>query len=235
MIAEMSPQQALIFLNTANILYLICYAVRDVLWLRIFCVVAMCAIMPYYLWGTVETQWFCIWWNLAFMAINAFWIVVIIQQRRPPNMTAEQKRLYYDVFEKSCSPQDMLALLSAATWIDIPNGETIVSKNSNPAGLMLIDKGQANVIVENSLVAKLSRGDFIGEMSFLTGEPAVADVNAASSIKIIRWDKQNLDKLFDGRPELKSSVNEIIGRDLIYKIVSNENKLPELSHDTVIS
>ncbi len=235
MLAEMSAFQALVFLNAANILYLICYALKDVLWLRIFCVIAMCTIMPYYIWGVSEVQYGCIWWNVAFMTINLYWIVVIISERKPPKMSVEQKRLYQDVFERSCSPRDMLKLLSVASWIDFPIGERIVNCNSNPNGLVLIDSGVANVISDGQLLAELARGDFVGEMSYLTGEPAVADVVAASTMRIIRWETKDLEKLFEGRSELKSAINEIIGRDLIDKIVSRENKLPELSVDTVIS
>ena len=237
MIAEsrmLSPEMALIFLNAANIMYVVCYAVRDVLWLRVFCVTAICTIMPYYLWGTGEVQMGCIWWNLLFLAINSYWIVVIIKQRQPPKMTSTQKQLYSDVFERSCSAQEMLKLLSAAKWIDFEAGQTVINKSSDPNGLVLIAEGTANVIVEKELVARLGRGDFVGEMSYLTGEPAVADVVASCHMKTIRWEKSELENVFDGRPELKSAINEIVGRDLVQKLVSSESKVPELSVDTVI-
>ena len=236
MFEQMSPMTALVFLNVANVLYLICYAVRDVLWLRLFCVIAMCAIMPYYVWGEESPLMFCILWNVVFMAINIFWIVVIIKQRQPPKMTNDQKQLYSEVFERSCSPQEMLALLAVSNRIEFSIGDFIVNRSSNPNGLMLIEQGQANVSSDSGeLLAQLSRGDFVGEMSYLTGEPAVADVVAGAPVNLIRWDKSDLEKLFETRPELKSVVNEIVGRDLVQKIVSNDSQVPELSVDTVIS
>lgn len=236
MLAQMSPTTALIFLNFANILYLVCYAVRDVLWLRLFCVTAMCAIMPYYVWGEETPLMFCIWWNVIFMAINIFWIVVIIRQRQPPKMTYKQKQLFAEVFEPSCSPREMLTLLAVSERVEFQIGELVVNRSSNPNGLMLIEQGQANVTIERdgAVLATLGRGDFIGEMSFLTGEPAVADVAACTPLKIIRWEKKQLENLFESRHDLKSVINEIIGRDLVHKIVSNDVQLPELSVDTVI-
>lgn len=231
----MPMETASYFLIAANILYLICYGVRDVLWLRIFCVTGMCTILPYYFWGEPRILLTCISWNVAFLLINLFWIVVIIRQRRPPKMTEHQKRLFADVFAKSCTPQEMLKLLSIAYSETAAIGGRIVERSSFPNGLMLIDQGTAHVFVGDNLVAKLGRGDFIAEMNYLTGEPAVADVVAATPLKYLRWSKTELEKLFSGRPELKSALNEIVGRNLVSKLTSAEFALPELSVDSVIS
>ena len=233
MLAELT--HAALFLNAANILYLVCYAVKDVLWLRIFCVVAMLTIIPYYLWGTETVQWGCIYWQLAFLALNLFWIIVIIKERRPPRMTATQKRLYDEVFARSCTPQEMLRLLSVAQKVKYETGKTVVSKLSSPEGLMLIEKGKVDVSLDGDLLATLERGDFVCEMSYLTGEPAVADVIAASNVEMIHWNRDDLEKIYEGRPELKSAIHEIIGRDLIAKISSNERTVPELTVDTISS
>jgi hypothetical protein len=229
----LSQDHAAICLTIANILYVICYGVRDVLWLRIFCVMALIMILPYYLWGTAAAQWVCIWWNLVFLAINVFWIVVIVRERQPPPMTEQQRNLYTDVFARSCTPQNMLRLLAAATYIEAKTGEKIVARATNPNALILIDQGTVNVVVERRLLAALSRGDFVGEMSFLTRETAVADVVVASTTRYFRWERDELERLFDRRPELKSVVNELIGKDLVQKLASAEPKVPELSVDSV--
>ena len=236
MLAEIT--QAVVFLNVANFLYLICYSLKDVFWLRIFCVTAMFAIIPYYVWGTYVNghyviQWECIYWQLAFVAINLFWIIVIIRQRQPPKMSDREKHLYDDIFARSCSPQEMLRLLSVANRIQFKSGETIVDKLSHPEGLMLIESGLTRVEVDDRVVANLERGDFVCEMSYLTGEPAVANVIAASSVEMIRWERGALNKIFEGRPELKSGLHEIIGRDLIAKIASKDQTIPELEVETI--
>ena len=229
-----TPDLAIKFLWAANILYLVCYGVRDVLWLRIFCVIAIATILPYYIWGiTGQIQWSCIYWNFLFFAINMFWIVVIIRQRRPPRMTLQQKQLYESVFSKGCTPQDMLQLLSAASFHEAQPGQKLIQKLAPPNSLFLIEEGVANVLVDEDLVAQLRRGDFVGEMSYLTGEPAVADVHAGSNLKYIRWSTSELEKLFDGRHELKSALNQILGIDLVGKLTSKSSTVPELAVETV--
>lgn len=231
----LSTDTAIYFLYVANILYLVCYGVRDVLWLRIFCVIALVTILPYYMWGTESIQNSCILWNLAFLAINLFWIIVIFRERQPPKMTDEQKQLYSDVFQKSCSPQEMLKLLCVSESKSASVGTKLITKATHPDGLILVEQGTANVVVDSVMLAKLGRGDFLGEMNYLTNEPASADVVAATHVQYRLWKKEALNKVFEGRPELKSAVNEIIGHDLIRKLTSGESKIPELSVETVVN
>ena len=238
LVAEASPlisaDLATKFLWAANILYLVCYGVRDVLWLRIFCVTAIATIMPYYFWGIEDQiQWSCITWNVLFFSINMFWIVVIFRERRPPEMTAQQKNLYEDVFSKACSPRAMLKLLSVASFKAADPGQKLIAKLASPQGLILIEGGNANVLVDDELVAQLRRGDFVGEMSYLTGEPAVADVVAGNQLQYIQWSSEDLEKLFDGRPHLKSALHRILGIDLVGKLTSKDSMVPELSVETV--
>ena len=240
MIAEsttlITPDAAVKFLWAANILYLVCYGVRDVLWLRIFCVTAIITIMPYYVWGIDGlVQWSCIGWNFLFFAINMFWIVVIIRQRRPPKMNADQRQLYEDVFEKGCTPQEMLKLLSIAKYESVQPGDKLIAKLTSPNGLRLIQSGRAEVVVDSNIVAELGRGDFVGEMSYLTGEAAVADVVALDPVRYVSWSTDDLKKLFEGRAGLNSALNRILGIDLVRKLTTTEETLvPELAMDSTL-
>ncbi len=81
-----------ILLNTANVLYIFCYGVRDVLWLRVLAVSAMFLLLPFYA-NQLEPMYECMGWQAVFIAINAFWIIVIIRERRPPVMTEAETRV----------------------------------------------------------------------------------------------------------------------------------------------
>ena len=191
-----TSEQTLIFLTLANVLYVVCYGVRDVLWLRIFCVTAMVTIMPYYIWGTEQAQVSCICWNILFLLINSYWIVVIILQRRPPKMTQQEQRLYDQVFHRSCSAKEMLKLLSVAKQETLQRGAKLVAKGSESSDLILIEEGYAEVITSGSEIIRLGNGDFVGEMSFMTGLPPITDVIADSTVKFYRWSKPELCLLY---------------------------------------
>ena len=217
---HLTANQSLVFLTLANLLYVVCYGVRDVLWLRIFGVTAMLTIMPYYIWGTEAPQHSCICWNILFLAINLFWIVVIIRQRQPPKMTEQEQQMYDQIFQRSCTAKEMLKLLSVAKEETLQQGIQLVTKGSDSHDLFLVQEGSVEVITSGEEVIHLGKGDFLGGMSFLSGAPPFADIIADSQIKIYRWSKSDLEKLYETRIELRAAMNEVIARDLTHKLTS---------------
>ncbi len=217
----------LILLNTANILYIFCYGVRDVLWLRILAVAAMILLLPYYA-RQPEPMTDCMIWQFFFIAINVYWIIRIFRERRPPAMSPDQQRLYDTVFKGCCSPYDMLRLIEKANWIEATNGDNIVQRNSVLDKLLLIQDGVVSVQVDGREVAMLGQGNLIGEMSFMTRNKTVADVVADGSVRYLAWHRDVLEALFETKVELKSAIHEVIGRDLVHKLTS-QNPQPDLT------
>jgi hypothetical protein len=61
----------------ANILYLLSYMVRDILHLRILTIVAACCLVTYFYTQT-EPLMTVVYWNLFFVALNAFQLSNIV-------------------------------------------------------------------------------------------------------------------------------------------------------------
>lgn len=225
MLASEFPSLDIWLLNSANVLYVFCYGVRDVLWLRILAVAAMLLLLPYFY---MFDMYGCIYWQLVFMAINLFWIILILMERRPPVMTVDQRSLYSTVFKGCCSARDMLRLLNHAEWKDATLGTKLMEKDTEPDQLLLIHNGAATVEVNGQEVAKLGSGDLVGEISFLTQGKTVADVISNGPIKYLSWKRDILEKLFHSKIELKSAIHEVIGRDLVQELVSPHKEIPEI-------
>jgi hypothetical protein len=67
----MGPFKPSYFLHAANILLLVAYSVRDILWLRLFAVAASLISLPYFIFQP-EPLWEPIIWSSVFAAINSF-------------------------------------------------------------------------------------------------------------------------------------------------------------------
>ncbi len=79
----------------ANLSYwilLVAYIMRDILWLRVLTVISLGFEIPYFFFQP-DLLWDGIGWDIAFIAINAYWIACLVYERRPVHFTAEQKRL----------------------------------------------------------------------------------------------------------------------------------------------
>jgi hypothetical protein len=87
----MQPTDYLV--HFSNILLLVSYSVRDILWLRWFAVAAALTNIPYFL-----VQDYVLWppvlWASVFTAINLYQIARIYRERRPVVLAPEQQTLY---------------------------------------------------------------------------------------------------------------------------------------------
>ncbi len=190
------------------------------MWLRILAVAAMFLLLPYYALQPVPMTE-CMLWQFVFIAINVYWIIVIIRERRPPQMTEAEKLLYIDVFQGCCSARDMQRLISQANWEQVDDGTVLIKHNTDPKKLMIIREGRASVQVNGQHIAFCEKNSVVGDMSFLTHEKTSADVIADGPVRYLSWPRDVLERLFESKVELKSAIHEVIGRDLIKKLISH--------------
>src|SRR5579872_6891701 len=122
---------ATMWITVVNVLYLVSYSVRDILWLRALTVVAALLLTPYYYLQAVPL-WMPIAWNAVFIAINAYWIVRLILERLPVHLTADEQRLRELAFP-SLTPREALNLYKMGIWEDIEPGRSIVEHDNAQA------------------------------------------------------------------------------------------------------
>jgi CRP-like cAMP-binding protein len=63
--------------------------------------------------------------------------------------------------------------------------QRVLRQDVTGGGFYVILDGEANVVIDGQVRARLSRGDFFGELSILTDEPPAADVTATSLLRCL--------------------------------------------------
>jgi len=203
-------------IHTANILYIFSYLVRDILWLRLLIVTAICFVIPFYYFQPVPLM-APVYWNLIFVGINLVQIAILLVERRPVTLSETEQKLYEQVFRR-LTRREVYKLFKIAQWKKISAGETLVQQDSNLDSLMLINKGLASVQVDSNEVAKLDEGHFVGEMSYITGDKTSATVIASSELEYVTWPTTSLEPFLRKHPDLRIALNAIIGVDLAGKL-----------------
>ncbi len=66
-----------------------------------------------------------------------------------------------------------------------PTGQRILRQGFTGTGFYVILDGEVAIKIDGNEVARLSKGDFFGEMSILLGEPPVADVVATRQLHVL--------------------------------------------------
>lgn len=205
-----------ILIHFANVLYLISYVMRDILWLRIFTIIAGSCLI-YYFYTLPEPFLTPVYWNLLFVALNIMWVARLLLDRRPISLNAEEQNLCELVF-RSITPREMINLLKVGTWESSEEGDCIVSAGTVQDNLLLIQKGAACVEFDGEAKQELHPGQFVGSISFLTDEIAPADVVTTEQTRYVRWPKHALKGYLTKNPELHAAIQLTLGQDLTKRL-----------------
>ncbi|MCF7810884.1 popeye domain-containing protein [bacterium] len=200
----------------ANILYCSAYVVRDIFWLRVLTIIAAVCTFPYFYFQ--ETPLYsALFWQSAFLIINAINLTVLFLERRPVDLSDDQKRLHL-LLSRSFTPRELLKLLAFAEWKEAQQNEIIIKKGISLEKLQFIFHGMVKVEVDNKIVGHIQDGGFIGEMSFASGEPTSADVIAMQNTSYLCWQKDKLNAYFVKHPHIKETMWTLLGIDMAAKL-----------------
>ncbi|PID27975.1 MAG: hypothetical protein CR982_04880 [Candidatus Cloacimonadota bacterium] len=131
-----------------------------------------------------------------------------------------------DIFS-SLSVEDLKSLSSKSKFVEYGVEEYIFMQGDEGSSLFIVSKGSVEVIINNNPVATLSKGNFFGEMSLLTGENRSGSVRVVDDVQIMEITKEDLSFYLNKEPNLVSSISEILAareRDNILSLSKNSNK-----------
>lgn len=203
--------------HVANVLYLCSYLVRDILWLRVLSVAAGLSLLPYYCNCGSHPLWAPITWNLLFTFVNLVQIAVLVAERWPRRLAGPERDLHESVFS-DLSVGEFLRLVKKGSWRTVPAGERVVEQGTVVGDMMILTEGRMEVRVDGRVIADLEPRQFIGEMSFLSGNRAAADVVAVEACRVLAWPQPLLTKLFEKNPGLAFKIRGVLGRDMVAKL-----------------
>ena len=84
--------------------------------------------------------------------------------------------------------------------------------------LVFIARGAASVEKAGTIVGVCGPGDFLGEMSFLTGKPASATVRVANQVRCCIYDPAVLKALAKRYPSIRQALEFSFNRNLVGKL-----------------
>ena len=89
--------------------------------------------------------------------------------------------------------------------------------------MYFICSGRVGVTIAGREVSHLERGNFVGEVAFLTEKPATATVIAEGNVRALVFERGKLNQFFQSETEVAGLIYQLLGRELAQKIkVSNQ-------------
>lgn len=106
-------------------------------------------------------------------------------------------------------------LLSGASLETIPKDQIIIRDQGTADRLFLVAEGVCRISMESAgrtlLLGRLGKGQWLGEISLLTGDPATSSVTAETEVRLYSWTHAALLRLRNSSPE----VAGVLVRELI--------------------
>lgn len=203
--------------HVASILTMVAYLLRDILWLRLLTIVSCFAGITFNYFVPTTPLWTVIAWNAVFAVINIVQIAIIIRERAGIEFTEEEKELYETLF-KTFAPFEFMKLMRLAKWHQVAPGEVVALEGQALDNVMMIYNGRLSVEKEGKQFAELLDGNFIGEVSFISGGAATATVRAVEPTRYLSWSKKEMDSLLKRNPTLGLAMHGVLNTDLSKKL-----------------
>jgi hypothetical protein len=199
------------WINVANVLYLGSYSVRDILWLRVLTVAAALLLIPYYAFQPTPLM-AAIEWNVVFIAINLFWIIRLMIERRPVHFSPDEARLKLLSFA-SLTDKEARQLFDAGNWEDLRPGASIVKHDVDGARLSVILRGLAAVTHAGKMIDTFGEGQFLGSIDEHAAELDV-DVVVQQEACIMSWSRSHLHRFLANRPAVALALQRSVGLEV---------------------
>jgi CRP-like cAMP-binding protein len=98
-------------------------------------------------------------------------------------------------------------------------------KGHRPSGLQVLLEGRVEVRNGETLLSHLETGEVFGEISFVLGVEASADVVASTDISVLEISEATIRRLFKQRPSVAAALYRSLAAELARRLVATSKRL----------
>jgi small-conductance mechanosensitive channel/CRP-like cAMP-binding protein len=143
---------------------------------------------------------------------------LLLSQQQPDPLALLRRVPIFTALDES----EQTALATRLTLHLFNAGEAIVEQGEVSASMYIVAEGLLYVYITQAesgallKVAELIPGQFFGEIALLTGEPRSATVKAETEAVVYEITKEDMELLFDKRPEVAEQLARIIAQHRLH-------------------
>ena len=191
--------------------------VSNIFWLRLVTVFGSIAALAGYIAITEQQKWYIIPVALIIILANLYKIWKISREAAHMHFSENEILLHQKVFPE-LNQQQYMALMRIAVWRDVQANEVVVEKGELVSCLSLIFNGLFKVDVGKNHYIEIRDGQFIGEMSYVSGNPGSGTVTAEEDSLLIEWPQQALKDLVAQDHVIGNCIQALFNADLMKKL-----------------
>jgi len=208
--------------HLSYLLIAISYWLTNMFWLRLLAVVGLSFEILYF-WlsgGDLRTG---MGWDIIFISINLYQMYRLVRDRLSLRLPEPDRELLRSVLTGLDDAQ-IARLLNAGELCEIAKGMTLTEENQPLEKLFFICAGRVRVTITGREVTHLEKGNFVGEVAFLTERAATATVIAESAVRALVFETGRLNEFFRNEAEVAGLIYQLLGRELAYKMKASNTR-----------
>jgi CRP-like cAMP-binding protein len=218
------------FVDPANIAGHISYMLligsmlmRRMLYLRLMAVAAGTFSGAYYFSLNDSVSLF---WEILFTLVNATQLLILFIENRRGRFTAEEQA-FIDAVLPTVERAQTRRLMKLGAWTEMSDGNVLIHEETTPSALFYVVNGTARVERSGRTLGMVGPGDFLGEMSYLTGKQATATVTSVTPMRYLAFGRTALREFLEKNTDVRHALESGFNRNLIDKLVKTNTEVQE--------
>jgi CRP-like cAMP-binding protein len=211
---------AILFGHFTYLLLIVSMLMRRMVWLRTLAIAAGLAKIFYR--SVLFFDPVSILWETVFVLVNAIQLVIIWYYDNHHRFHEEQKH-FAESMPAGVDRSAIKRLLELSDLERHQPGDRLTEEGQTVTRLMYVADGIVKIELGDRIIAICGPGDYVGELSFLSGNPATATAIVVKPARILAFPQEKLRSATAASPELRRTLESALNRNLAGKLVRTQS------------
>ncbi len=189
---------------------------RRMVWLRSLAVVSGVTKVIYRAFFVLDPV--SVLWETIFVIVNVVQLAIIWYYEYQHRFTDEENH-FASSMPIGVDRGAIKRLLELSDLVPAAVGETLTTEGAPVTNLIYVADGIIKIEHGGRLVAICSPGDYVGELSFLTGNAATATATVVKPARLLSFNQTRLAAAIETDAELRRTLESALNRNLAGKLV----------------
>jgi signal transduction histidine kinase len=213
---------AVLFGHFTYLLLIISVLMRRMVWLRLFAVASGVTKIIYRAFFILDPV--SVLWETVFVVVNAIQLAIIWYYEYHHRFS-DDGRHFAESMPAGTERSAIKRLLDLSDLIRSDAGEVLTRDGAPVRNLMYLADGIVKIEHGGKIVAICGPGDYIGELSFLSGSAATATATVVKPARILAFNQARLAAAVDADLQLRRTLESALNRNLAGKLTrANEQE-----------
>lgn len=166
-----------------------------------------------------------VFWETIFVAVNVAQLAILWYYTKRHRFSADEHHFVANL-PRDVERRKLRRLLRTARLATARPGDRLTEEGKPVAEVMYLAEGVVQIEREGRIIAVCGPGDFLGEMSFLSGNPASATAVVVKPARFFAFEQEKLRTMLAADSDLRRALDAGFSRNLIGKLAKT-NQLPD--------